>query len=290
MFTLADFADGQARVRRYDGALPKGEVPGAQIAVRRVGTETRYEAAIPWKEINPAFRPTEGQTISLAFTIDDNDEGTSGRRGMSWFSLATTKNPAAFGDVTLVRPGAAPAAAPPANLLPNGNFESDTLPPGPQMQGWTLSAGSAGEQNAEASLTTAGAYQGRSLKIHRLSPKNNMEVGGWRVPVHGGEVYLFRCLARSDERQVIAWLRPLDAAGKSLPSLGDTQALSPAASWHYGCGLYLNAAEAPDRSQYSPLVGVFETPAGAAQVQVSFSYSWATGDAYVDNAELYRLR
>jgi len=159
------------------------------------------------------------------------------------------------------------------------------------MQGWTLSwSRNETAQNAEASLTTAGAYQGRSLRIHRLVPQSNMEVGSWRVPVHPGEVYLFRCVARSDERQVTVWLRPLDAAGKSLPSLVAMKALSPASSWIYGAGLSLSAAQVADRAQYSPLAGVFEIPAGSAQLQISFSYSWAYGDAYVDNAELYRLR
>jgi hypothetical protein len=285
MVTLSDFQD-HPRVRRYDGPMPKGDVSSAKIAVKRTGAETVYEAAIPWSDLAMGFTPKLGQTISVAFTIDDHDGGDSGRRGMSWFSTVTDKNATEFGDITLTGP-----AQPFVNLLRNGDFEDRTALPGEKMEGWNFSwAQDEGPRNAECSLTSEGAYQGRSLKITRLTPKSNMSIGGWTVPVQPGQVYLFRALTKLPERAMLTWLRPLDAKGKELPTLVDPQAISPATTFVYGRGLSLTVASLGDRDAYHPMEGIFEIPDGATALSIAFAYSWASGSAYIDNCELYLLR
>lgn len=101
MFSLAEFPDGP-RLQRWDGPLPQGLVPGSKITVAREGSVTIYDAAIPWSEIDPAFKPHAGKVISLCWSADDHDGGNSRRRCISWFSPANSKNAAEFGDLILV--------------------------------------------------------------------------------------------------------------------------------------------------------------------------------------------
>ncbi|MDR1144597.1 MAG: hypothetical protein LBK71_00470 [Verrucomicrobiales bacterium] len=101
MLSLGLLPDG-ARAQRWDGKLPGGDVPGGKLSVTRQGVLTVYEAAIPWKEIDPAFKPAAGGVISLAWSVDEYDGPGTGRRAMSWFSLAHAKNPSEFGDLLLV--------------------------------------------------------------------------------------------------------------------------------------------------------------------------------------------
>ena len=285
MVTLAAFPD-KARVRRYDGSLPKGDVPSARIVVKRIGTETVYEAAIPWKELAAEFTPALGQTISIAFTFDDHDGGDSGRRCLSWFSLVSEKNAADFGDIVLTG-----SHLPLENLLPNGDFENPALPPGDKMQGWSgWWPANETEKNAEAALVTDGAWQGRSLKITRLLPKSNFTLGGWQVPVKPGQVYLFRAMAKADERNVLVWLTPVDAKGKELPAHTWIRPLSPATDALYSRALSLTVARLAERTGYHPIAGNFEVPEGAVALRVSLAYSWANGAAFFDNCELYLLR
>ena len=100
MFGLVAFPSGP-KILRFDGALPKGEVPGSKICVKQNGHIVTYEAAIPWNEIQRDFTPKVGQVISTAWSADDHDGGNSGRRCISWFSAVNDKNPAKFGDVVL---------------------------------------------------------------------------------------------------------------------------------------------------------------------------------------------
>ena len=102
MFALARFPGGP-KLLRCDGALPQGEVAGTKIAARHEGNVTAYEAVIPWKEIQPGFEPHVGKTISLAWHVDDNDGGDSGKRVISWFTRSE-KNAAEFGDLILCNP------------------------------------------------------------------------------------------------------------------------------------------------------------------------------------------
>ena len=103
MFGLARLPGGPI-VKRCDGVLPKGEVPGARIVTQHEGNVTTYEVAIPWKEIQPDFEPQAGKVISLAWGADDNDGGDSGKRTISWFTHVSDKNPAQFGDLILCDP------------------------------------------------------------------------------------------------------------------------------------------------------------------------------------------
>jgi hypothetical protein len=291
MVTLADFTD-HPRVRRYDGPLPKGDITSAKIVVKRIGTETIYEASIPWGEVSKGFLPAVGKTISIAYSIDDHDGGDSGRRCMSWFSTVSDKNATEFGDITLSGPVQSSAtSAPAANLLRNGDFEDPNAPPGEHMEGWRVWwPEDQGPRNAECELTAEGAYQGRCLKITRLTGKSNMTVGGWSVPVQPGQIYLFRAMTKLPERSMIAWLRPVDSRGKAIYDLVDPKPLSPATSFAYGTGLTFDVAATGDTTSYHPMDCVFEIPGGGTALQISLAYNWATGSAYVDNCELYLLR
>ncbi len=297
MFTLAGYEDGQPRVRRLDGVLMQGEVETAQLAVRRDGKATLYEAAIPWEDIAPGFRPESGRAISIACTVNDHDGGDSGRRGISWFGLVSNKNPAEFGDVVLTDEsaeageGAAPVSLErPENLLPNGDFNDPELPPGANLEGWRLWIPSdLDEPNARASLVTEGAFSGRSLRIERLHPRGIMSVGGWSIPVQPGEVYLFRAMAKADEREVTVWLNPSGADKKQISPVW-VRPLSVGTETHHDRGLVLNVARLADRSQYHPVAGVFEIPVDAEGLNISFAYNWAPGAAWIDACELYRLR
>ncbi len=285
MITLAGFQDGQPRVHRYDGPLPKGQVTAARIALRRDGNETHYEAMVPWRELAADFAPGLGQAISIAFTFNDHDGGNSGRRAMSWFSLVSDKNPAAFGDIVL-----ADSHDVRENLLPNGNFEDPSLPPGPDLEGWRLWWPSDLERNARAALVTEGAWAGRCLRIERLNSTGVMTVGGWSLPVQPGEVYLFRARVRASERAIMTWLTPVDAAGKGMPSLAWIKPLSPGATSNYGRDVSLTVAKVVHRDAYQPLEAVFAIPDEASSLSISFAYNWAAGDAFVDDCQLYLLQ
>lgn len=102
MFSLAEFPEGP-QVQRWDGPLPQGDVPGGNVTVEREGTVTTYTASIPWKEIDPDFTPEPGRVIALCWSADDHDGGDTRRRCISWFSHATHKNAAQFGDLLLTR-------------------------------------------------------------------------------------------------------------------------------------------------------------------------------------------
>jgi len=102
LFSLGRYPNG-AKLLRHDGSLPQGEVPGAQVVAKREGDLTIYEAAIPWKEIASDFSPSAGQAIALAWGVNDHDGGDTSRRQISWFTPASEKNPAGFGDLILTK-------------------------------------------------------------------------------------------------------------------------------------------------------------------------------------------
>ena len=62
------YAPRQPRARVDQGAVPKG-----QHVVKRGGTITIYEVAIPWAELNK-WKPQAGQTFGFTFRIG-NDKG-----------------------------------------------------------------------------------------------------------------------------------------------------------------------------------------------------------------------
>jgi hypothetical protein len=65
-----------------------------------------YQIAIPWQDVG-LKTVTVGKTISMALVLNDHDNVKApmggGRGRIRWFSgLDSQKNPAHFGDVTLV--------------------------------------------------------------------------------------------------------------------------------------------------------------------------------------------
>jgi hypothetical protein len=292
--TLAQIAlgvtpDGQAHVYRYgyDPALPPGEMTAARIVVKRQGHETVYATAIPWKEIVSTFTPHAGATISVAFGFNDDNAGL---RIMSWFHKVSGLEASAFGRVRLLGSPAAspvPGLAPPQNLLPNGDFEDPTLPPGPKLEGWLVWAqkNDQGQPSGIAYLTTEGAYQGRSLCLERNTKQAALQVAAWHVPVKPGEVYLLRAMVRAPEAP---------ATDQQIRLLLDHEmpwfkALTPAS---HASASYIGLApgELPDSNAWAPLAGVFEVGPDRTTATISFDYNWSSGKGWFDNVGLYRLR
>lgn len=81
---------------RGEGGLRPARFP---FAIVRVGKETRYEAAIPWKSL-PRMHPEAGCRPALALVVNEGDGGGRGRLGWQ-AGIAADKDPALFGQVTL---------------------------------------------------------------------------------------------------------------------------------------------------------------------------------------------
>lgn len=79
-----------------------GKAPaGVQIQIRREGTETLYEAAIPVEAIHPQFSLRPGMRLGFSILVNQND-GT-GRLGfLQWSSgIGSTQNSLEFGELIL---------------------------------------------------------------------------------------------------------------------------------------------------------------------------------------------
>ncbi len=78
------------------------EVAATQVrlGVRRDGTVTTYEAAIPWPAVGVAAAAA-GQTVGLALAVNDDDG--RGRNAILWFDgITNDKDPSRYGRLTLV--------------------------------------------------------------------------------------------------------------------------------------------------------------------------------------------
>lgn len=93
-YGIALTGDGPQTYRWSTITGPTGEVSDATLAVRRTGTETVYELALPWSELAP-ITPDDG-LLSLSVVVNDNDG--SGRKGwIEWGSgIATAKDQSQF--------------------------------------------------------------------------------------------------------------------------------------------------------------------------------------------------
>ncbi len=78
-----------------------GPIPHSVVAIRRDGTHTYYEAAIPWSELAPAI-PQPGAIFGFSVVVNDNDG--QGRGYIEWGGgLAADKRPGQFPPLRLVR-------------------------------------------------------------------------------------------------------------------------------------------------------------------------------------------
>ncbi|HJN18161.1 MAG TPA: sugar-binding protein, partial [Armatimonadota bacterium] len=103
-YGLGMTADG-ARVYRWVAGnnLPVGDVPTIDLAVTRDDEAgvTRYEAAIPFKELVP-FSPERAQ-CGVTMVINDRDAGEGQRAWLEWTpGIAGAKDPSAFGILRLI--------------------------------------------------------------------------------------------------------------------------------------------------------------------------------------------
>ncbi|MFO0628872.1 MAG: sugar-binding protein [Polyangiales bacterium] len=96
------------RAFRHQG--PSGVTGTGTSVVRREGTTTRYEIALPMTALTPA-RITPGTTVGFSFVVNDNDGQTTaegnGREGWLEFTpgIARRKDPYHFGELRLVDAG-----------------------------------------------------------------------------------------------------------------------------------------------------------------------------------------
>ncbi len=79
-----------------------GPMPGVQVAVRRVGSRTIYEAAIPWAELGPA-KPKDGAAIGFSVLLNDNDGKGRGTMELTP-GMAAEKAPGRFLALRLAKP------------------------------------------------------------------------------------------------------------------------------------------------------------------------------------------
>lgn len=98
-------ADNQTVIWRWQapaGVAPGGEIRGARVVVKRIGTRTMYRVALPWRELAP-LRPRPGSVFGFNFIVNDDDSGT-GRN--FWIGLtpgiSEGKLPALFEKLVLV--------------------------------------------------------------------------------------------------------------------------------------------------------------------------------------------
>lgn len=73
--------DGRPLVWRWKGrrGQPVGEIPGAQVAIKRIGCQTLYEAAVPLAELAP-LSPDMWPRCGFDIVVNDSD-GTLERKG-----------------------------------------------------------------------------------------------------------------------------------------------------------------------------------------------------------------
>lgn len=288
---LGTLVDGKPAIYRFDSPLPQGLLTTTRLVVKRLEHETLYEAAIPWKELGTNFTPKAGTTISTCFGFNDADAGI---RMISWFHKVSGKDLTTFGRVRLVDSpaGAGSASVQPKNLLVNGDFEDPAQALDQPLKGWSFwyAKDKQEQPTAKAYLMLAGAFQGRSLCIERLSSEGIMSTGGWRIPVKPGEIYCARMLARSTQNGIAMEITPLNAQGQGMEAMAWIKPITPATRVVYHRMIELLSGEVANKDAFAPAAGVFEIPKNAAWININFMYNWSSGKALVDNVELYRLR
>lgn len=92
-------AGPQAWIHRNFAGCPTG--PGSfPVSVRREGTITTYDVAIPWKLLG-IKQAKAGDWLGLGLVVNEDDGG--GRGWLGWHAgIATDKNPALYGQIVLV--------------------------------------------------------------------------------------------------------------------------------------------------------------------------------------------
>ena len=119
-------ARGSARAHRFVG--PPGATLPTSVAVRREGTLTRYEVALPMASLTPATL-ARGSVLGWSFLVNDNDGATTpegnGREGWMEFTagIGLRKDPYRFGELHLV--GELPAALPDAAVALDASAPPD---------------------------------------------------------------------------------------------------------------------------------------------------------------------
>lgn len=102
-FCFALTGDGQTHLLRTHGtdAHPAGRLERAVTVIRRVGSRTFYEAAIPWAELG-LTAPEAGRKFGFAVAVNDADEGERG--AIVWNDgLLGSKRPYLFPPLRLVK-------------------------------------------------------------------------------------------------------------------------------------------------------------------------------------------
>src|SRR5262249_3541398 len=90
-----------ALMHMFASGRGRSPVSGGQLAIRRVGNRTIYEAAIPWSELGGG-KPRDGAVFGLAVQINDS-EGVR-KRTLEWpDGTKGMKDPSKFLAVRLIK-------------------------------------------------------------------------------------------------------------------------------------------------------------------------------------------
>ena len=93
----------QPTIVHFTGGTQKGEAPkGAKLSIKRDGSHTIYETAIPWSELS-VDKPTVGTMIGFSLLVNDNDGQGSGYIAFGG-GVASEKRPILFPPMRLVKP------------------------------------------------------------------------------------------------------------------------------------------------------------------------------------------
>lgn len=99
---------GPAMVWRFRADVPdmKNNVgePRIQATVVRTGTQTRYEALLPWATLGLERAPAVGSTLGFALVVNDADKGGDRKFLQLFEGIATGRDPERYGRLRILAP------------------------------------------------------------------------------------------------------------------------------------------------------------------------------------------
>jgi len=128
----------------------------------------------------------------------------------------------------------------------------------------------------------------RSLVIERLHDQNHAYVGGFSIPVEAGRRYLIRAMIKAPMRQPSVTIG-FGNAGQPIRSPLAATVLSDATLFMYNEMLMLNTDAIKEKDRFHPVEAVVTAPENAKEMNIGFNYNYASGKAYFDNLEVFKL-
>ena len=115
-------------------------------------------------------------------------------------------------------------------------------------------------------------------------------VGRFRIPIEAGQRDVIRAMVKAPMRQPAVTFELRDGQGKTMykTPLALT-VLNDMTDFKHNSQLMMNTDRVKDRERFYPVEAVFVAPAESKEMWISFMYSWASGKAYFDDVELFKL-